>query len=179
MCPPQWKGCSAAGAIDPGLIRGTAPEMGLIKGVGQGKGGASPLQSQPTYQSTILVGECSAFLASGSDPTDERCMKHGPQTSPRRGRRELSACALTERVIASRALTFHRVKHRECAHAFFSCNAYLETLRYVPQTKMLRSLPAAYAYLELRRTLRHTSTPDIYLYTYIYIYIYKSCQLHD
>ena len=28
--------------------------------------------------------------------------------------------------------------------------------------KMLRSLPAAYAYLELRRTLRHTSTPDIY-----------------
>ena len=27
---------------------------------------------------------------------------------------------------------------------------------------MLRSLPAAYAYLELRRTLRHTSTPDIY-----------------
>ena len=36
---------------------------------------------------------------------------------------------------------------------------------------MLRSLPAAYAYLELRRTLRHTSTPDIDLYTYIYIYI--------
>ena len=26
---------------------------------------------------------------------------------------------------------------------------------------LLRSLPAAYAYLELRRTLRHTSTPDI------------------
>ena len=25
-------------------------------------------------------------------------------------------------------------------------------------------LPAAYAYLELRRTLRHTSTPDIYLF---------------
>ena len=118
----------------------------------------------------ILVGECSAFLASGSDPTDERCMKHGPQTSPRRGRREMAACALTERVIASRALTFHRVMHRECAHAFFSCNAYLETLRYVPQTKML--LPAAYAYLELRRTLRHTSTPDIYLYIYIYTYIY-------
>ena len=40
----------------------------------------------------LLVGECSAFLASGSDPTDERCMKHGPQT-----RRELAACALTER----------------------------------------------------------------------------------
>ena len=75
-----------------------------------------------------LVGECSAFLASGSDPTDERCVKHGPQTTPRRGR------ALTERVIASRALTFHRVKHRECAHAFFSCNAYLETLRYVPES---------------------------------------------
>ena len=37
---------------------------------------------------------------------------------------------LTESVIASRALTFHRVIHRECAHAFFSCNAYLETLRY-------------------------------------------------
>ena len=82
----------------------------------------------------ILVGECSAFLASGSDPTDERCMKHGPQTTPRRGRRELAACALTERVIASRVLTFHRVKHRECAHAFFSCNAYLETLRYVPES---------------------------------------------
>ena len=81
--------------------------------------------------STVLVGECSAFLASGSDPTDERCMKHGPQTTPRRGRREL---ALTERVIASRVLTFHRVKHRECAHAFFSCNAYLETLRYVPES---------------------------------------------
>ena len=82
----------------------------------------------------VLVGECSAFLASGSDPTDERCMKHGPQTTPRRGRRELAACALTERVIASRALTFHRVMHRECAHAFFSCNAYLETLRYVPES---------------------------------------------
>ena len=79
----------------------------------------------------LLVGECSAFLASGSDPTDERCMKHGPQTTPRRGRRELAACALT---IASRALTFHRVKHRECAHAFLSCNAYLETLRYVPES---------------------------------------------
>ena len=38
---------------------------------------------------SLLVGECSAFLASGSDPTDERCMKHGPQTTPRRGRREL------------------------------------------------------------------------------------------
>ena len=38
---------------------------------------------------------------------------------------------LTERVIASRALTFHRVMHRECAHA---CNAYLETLRYVPES---------------------------------------------
>ena len=36
----------------------------------------------------LLVGECSAFLASGSDPTDERCMKHGPQTTPRRGRSE-------------------------------------------------------------------------------------------
>ena len=47
--PPQWKGCGAAGAIAPGLIRGAAPEMGLIKGVWQGKGGASPLQSQPTY----------------------------------------------------------------------------------------------------------------------------------
>ena len=65
----------------------------------------------------------------------------------------------TERVIASRALTFHRVMHRECAHAFFSCNAYLETLRCAwIDTKMLRSLPAAYAYLELRRTLRQ---PDI------------------
>ena len=42
----------------------------------------------------ILVGECSAFLASGSDPTDERCMKHGPQTTPRRGRRELAACVV-------------------------------------------------------------------------------------
>ena len=61
----------------------------------------------------LLVGECSAFLASGSDPTDERRMKHGPQTTPRRSRRELAACmnALTERVIASRALTFHRVMH--------------------------------------------------------------------
>ena len=87
-----------------------------------------------TLPSILLVGECSAFLASGSDPTDERCMKHGPQTTPRRGRRELAACALTERVIASRALTFHRVMHRECAHAFFSCNAYLETLRYVPES---------------------------------------------
>ena len=39
VTPPQWKGCGAAGAIDP-RIRGAAPEMGLIKGVGQGKGGA-------------------------------------------------------------------------------------------------------------------------------------------
>ena len=46
---------------------------------------------------------------------------------------------LTERVIASRALTFHRVKHRECAHAFFSCNAYLETLRYVRYENVTQS----------------------------------------
>ena len=60
----------------------------------------------------ILVGECSAFLASGSDPTDERRMKHGPQTTPRRGRREVAACALTERVIAR---PFHlRMRMRFC-----------------------------------------------------------------
>ena len=52
-----------------------------------------------TSSYTTVVGECSAFLASGSDPTDERRMKHGPRTTPRRGRRELAACmnALTER----------------------------------------------------------------------------------
>ena len=41
-----------------------------------------------------IVGGYVAFLASGSDPTDERCMKHGPQTTPRRGRRELAACVV-------------------------------------------------------------------------------------
>ena len=30
----------------------------------------------------ILVGECSAFLASGSDPTDDSCMKHIDFSSP-------------------------------------------------------------------------------------------------
>ena len=79
------------------------------------------------------------------------------QTTPSRlGRRELAACmnALTERVLLD-------ISPRD---AWQACNAYLETLRYVQRaridTKMLRSLPAAYGYLELRRTLRHTSTPD-------------------
>ena len=64
---------------------------------------------------------------------------------PRPHHEEVGENWLTERVIASRALTFHRVKHRECAHAFFS---YLETLRYVPEsarpdrdTKCLVSAP--------------------------------------
>ena len=30
----------------------------------------------------------------------------------------------------------------------------------------MRESRSAYAYLELRRTLRHTSTPDIYIYIY-------------
>ena len=53
---------------------------------------------------------------------------------PRPHHEEVGENWLTERVMASRALTFHRVMHRECAHAFFSCNAYLETLRYVPES---------------------------------------------
>ena len=95
-------------------------------------------------------------------------MKHGPQTTPRRGRRELAACALTERVIASRALTFHRVMH---PHAFFSCNAYLETLRYVPESARpdrYENVTQSPRRLELRRTLRHTSTPDIMANRYVY-----------
>ena len=34
------------------------------------------------YQILLLVGECSAFLASGSDPTDDSRMKHIDFSSP-------------------------------------------------------------------------------------------------
>ena len=42
----------------------------------------SPSPFMPSLYSTLLGGECSAFLASGSDPTDDSRMKHIDFSSP-------------------------------------------------------------------------------------------------
>ena len=54
--PPPTKGVWCSGCHSPRINQGASPEMGLIKGVVQGKGRErkpTPLQCQPTYQSTM------------------------------------------------------------------------------------------------------------------------------